>query len=191
MALLQLAENGQTNPLANFIFIPSGMLGMTEDTYVRQDFFDGLPDDQYLAVIQSLAPFQNTGLSGVLDMAVSFVPGVGPVAAQGVQIAQKLIKGRKDRKAAGTANPILKGGDTKGGNLINKIKGGIEKVKGKVPNTEKKLPEIDITGTVGGQNIDFSTSSKDQTTWEKIPLPVKILGGAALAFGAGKALKLF
>ncbi len=191
MALLQLAENGQTNPLAKFIFIPAGMLGMQEDTYVREDFFDGLPDDQYLAVVQSLAPFQNTGLSGVVDTAVSFIPGVGPVAAQGVKVVTNLIQGRKDRVAAGTANPILKGGPKMGGNMITKIKAGIEKVKGKVPNTEKDLPVIDITGTVGGQTFDVQTGAAQQSTWEKIPMPVKVLGGVAAAAALGKALKLF
>lgn len=196
MALLQLAENDfshlaeDSNPLANYIFIPAGMYGQTQDNYVRADFFDGLPDEEFNAVILSLAPYQNTGMSGVLDTAVSFIPGVGPVAAGGVKVAQKLLQGRKDRKAAGTDNPALKGGATGGGNLINKIKGGIAKVKAmKSPNQEKNLPAIDLTGTVGNQTIDFSTSTATKENFlTKYKKPLLIVGGLGLGFLLFKTL---
>ena len=194
MALLQLAENNfshlaeDSNPLVNYIFIPAGMYGQTQDNYVRADFFDGLPDDEFNAVITSLAPYQNTGMSGVLDTAVSFIPGVGPVASGGVKIAEKLIQGRKDRKAAGTANPALK--DAPKGNLISKIKGGIAKVKAmKSPNAEKSLPSIDLTGTVGNQTIDFSTSTTTKDNFlTKYKKPLLVIGGLGLGFLVYKSL---
>jgi len=196
MALLQLAENDfshlaeDSNPLSNYIFIPSGMYGQTQDNYVRADFFDGLPDDEFNAVIVSLAPYQNTGMSGVLDTAISFIPGVGPVAAGGVKVAEKLIKGRKERQAAGTDNTSLKGGAQGGGNLINKIKGGIAKIKAmKSPNAEKNLPAIDLTGTVGNQTIDFSTSTATKDNFlTKYKKPLLIVGGLGLGFLVYKSL---
>lgn len=197
MALLQLAENDfshlaeDSNPLANYIFIPAGMYGQTQDNYVRADFFDGLPDEEFNAVILSLAPYQNTGMSGVLDTAVSFIPGVGPVAAGGVKVAQKLLQGRKDRKAAGTDNPALKGGAKMGGgSLIQKIKTGIAKVKaGGSPNQEKNLPAIDLTGTIGNQTIDFSTSTATKENFlTKYKKPLLIVGGLGLGFLVYKSL---
>jgi len=196
MALLQLAEDNyshlaeDSNPLANYIFIPAGMYGQKADNYVRADFFDGLPDEEYLAVITSLAPYQNTGMAGVLDTAVSFIPGVGPVAAGGVKIAEKLIQGRKDRKAAGTANPALK--DAPKGKLIDKVKAGIDKVKSlKNPNQEKSLPAIDLTGTIGGQTIDFSTSTETKENFfTKYKTPLLIAGGLGGGYLLLKALKV-
>jgi hypothetical protein len=197
MALLQLAENDfshlaeDSNPLENYIFIPAGMYGQTQDNYVRADFFDGLPDDEFNAVITSLAPYQNTGMSGVLDTAVSFIPGVGPVAAGGVKIAQKLIQGRKDRQAAGTDNPALKGGPKMGGgNLIQKIKTGIAKVKAAgSPNQEKNLP-IDIQGNVGGTSFDLTTGQTETTQnfLTKYKKPLLIVGGLGLGFLLYKTL---
>ena len=195
MPLLQLAENDfshlaeDSNPLANYIFIPAGMYGQTQDNYVRADFFDGLPDEEFNAVILSLAPYQNTGMSGVLDTALSFIPGVGPVASGGVKVAQKLLQGRKDRKAAGTDNTTLKGGAKMGGgSLIQKIKTGIAKVKaGGSPNQEKNLPAIDITGNVGGTSFDLTTGATPtkENFWtkrNKTEKAVIIVGGLGLGF---------
>jgi len=68
MALLQLAESpyshlAESKAISNYIFIPAGMFNQTEDTYVREDFFDSLTDDEYQEVITALAPYQNQGLS--------------------------------------------------------------------------------------------------------------------------------
>jgi len=151
MALLQLAENGMylsedTNPMKDYIFVPGGMFGVTEDTYVRQDFFDGLDEKEFEAVISSLAPFQNTGISaGAVEFAVGLLPG-GAVASKGIAIAKGLIANRKKRVESGTANPILKG---KSGSLIAKVKGAVEKITGKV-DQQKNLPAVDVSGTVGG-----------------------------------------
>ena len=198
MALLQLAENDfshlaeDSNPLSNYIFIPAGMYGQTQDNYVRADFFDGLPDEEFNAVILSLAPYQNTGMSGVLDTALSFIPGVGPVASGGVKVAQKLFQGRKDRKAAGTDNPALKGGAKMGGgSLIQKIKTGIAKVKaGGSPNQEKNLPAIDITGNVGGTSFDLTTgqTATNENFLTKYKKPLLIVGGLGLGFLLFKTL---
>ena len=185
MALLQLAENGMylsedTNPMKDYIFVPGGMFGVKEDTYVRQDFFDGLEDKEYEAVITSLAPFQNTGISaGAVEFAVGLLPG-GAVASKGIAIAKGLIANRQKRVADGTANPILKG---KSGSLIGKVKGAVEKITGKA-DQQKNLPAVDVSGSVGGTSFDLTTGGTPTSVsiWDKYKLPILIGGGLAVVF---------
>ena len=184
MALLQLAEGNylaeDNNPMKDYIFIPAGMLGVTEDTYVRQDFFDGLDDKEYEAVISSLAPFQNTGLSAVGLIAGSVVKSVVP-------IAKKLIAKRQERVASGKANPILKG---KSGSLIAKVKGAVEKITKKTEDQTKDLP-IDISGNVGGTSFDLTTGQPpaEESFFTKYKTPLLIAGGLVVAFIGYKAIK--
>lgn len=185
MALLQLAENGMylsedTNPMKDYIFVPAGMFGVTEDTYVRQDFFDGLDEKEYEAVISSLAPFQNSGLSaGAVEFAVGLLPG-GAVASKGIAIAKGLIANRKKRVESGTANPILKG---KSGSLIAKVKGAVEKITGK-GNQQKNLPAIDVQGNVGGTTFDVQTGQPQgsESFFTKYKTQLLIGGGLVVAF---------
>jgi hypothetical protein len=185
MALLQLAEGmnylaEDNNPMKDYIFIPGGMFGVTEDTYVRQDFFDGLEDKEYEAVITSLAPFQNTGISaGPVEIAVGLLPG-GAVASKGIAVAKYLIANKKKRTENGTANPLLKG---KSGSLIAKVKGAVEKITGKVDQT-KKLPAVDVSGTVGGTTFDVNTNVAPASGnfFQKYKTPLLIGGGLVVAF---------
>jgi hypothetical protein len=188
MALLQLAEGmnylaEDTNPMKDYIFVPAGMFGVTEDTYVRQDFFDGLDEKEFEAVISSLAPFQNTGISdGAVEFAVGLLPG-GAVASKGIAIAKGLIANRKKRVANGTANPILKG---KSGSLIGKVKSAVEKITGKA-DQKKSLPAVDVSGSVGGTTFDLTTGGTPttETWWSKQNKETKIgivIGGLGVLF---------
>ena len=195
MALLQLAESPY-NMLAenemylqetgsvveNYLFIPAGLFGMDQDTYVRSDFFDSLSDTEFNAVISALAPYQPQGLSAV-GAIVTAATVAGQKLAPGIK---KAIAGRKAKVAAGTAKPIFKPGGALS-NLANKVKAGVNKLKD-VPTTkqdeviEKTLP---ITGSVdiGGTQLDFSTGSQNLTptnffTKYKTPL---LIGGVAVA----------
>lgn len=188
MSYLQLAENNPYNRLAegknvmsNYIFIPAGMLGMSKDTYVREDFFDDLSNDEYMKVINSLAPYQNTGLS-VLPIAV---------ASAGIKLAKNLIARRADRVASGQAKPLIKAGG-----ILDKIKQKVISAKqtsatdenavigaGAVAPAMKTTP-FDVAGSAsfGGTNVDFSTSggkgaSESFFTKYKTPL---IIGGVAV-----------
>lgn len=191
MAYLQLAEDenpynrlAEGNPLSKYIFIPAGMLGMTEDKYVREDFFDDLPAEEYKKVIVSLAPYQNTGVNGILDTAVSFIPGVGPIASKGVKIATDLFKKRNERVKAGTAKPIFKAGG-----LVDKIK---SKIKGSeavgatdannMPATAKTPFDISGSASVGGTNVDFSTSGGKESFFTKNKKTI-LIGGGVLVGG--------
>ena len=137
MALLQLAESpynmlaenemylAETGPVAdNYLFIPAGLFGMDQDTYVRSDFFDSLSDTEFDAVIGTLAPYQPQGLS-----AVGAVVGGAQLIGKSVMPAiKKAIEKRQEKQAAGTVKPIFK----PGGNLANlagKVKAGVVKLK--------------------------------------------------------------
>jgi hypothetical protein len=195
MALLQLAESpynmlaenemylAETGSVVeNYLFIPAGLFGMDQDTYVRSDFFDSLSDQEFNAVISALAPYQPQGLSAV-GAIITAATAAGQKLAPGIK---KAIAGRKAKVASGTAKPIFKPGGALS-NLANKVKAGVNKLKD-VPTTkqdeviEKTTP---ITGSVdiGGTQLDFSTGSQNLTptnffTKYKTPL---LIGGVAVA----------
>jgi len=192
MALLQLAESpynmlaenelylAQSGPVSdNYLFIPSGMFGMTEDTYVRSDFFDSLSDTEFEAVMTSLAPYQPQGLSAVGAIVGSAV-ALGKKAAPAIN---KAIANRKAKVAAGTAKPIFKPGG-KLSDLAGKVKAGIQKLKN-VPADQateviEKTTPVSGSVDVGGTSIDFSTGQTQENFFTKYKTPL-LIGGAALA----------
>lgn len=186
MAYLQLAENpynrlAEEPVMTKYIFIPAGMFGQIKDTYVREDFFDDLPLEEYKKVIATLAPYQNTGLHGILDTAVSFIPGVGPVASKGLQIASKLLKKRQERVAAGTAKPIFKQGG-----LVDRIKEKLQGAKAAQTDMTQKAPnpiDIQASGSIGGTTFNVGTQTgQPETFWTKYKKPI-LIGGGVLAVG--------
>jgi hypothetical protein len=193
MALLQLAESpynmlaenemylAETGPVAdNYLFIPAGLFGMDQDTYVRSDFFDSLSDTEFDAVIGTLAPYQPQGLS-----AVGAVVGGAQLIGKAVMPAiKKAIEKRQEKQAAGTVKPIFK----PGGNLANlagKVKAGVEKLKNvsadKAKDVIEKTTPVSGTIEVGGTSLDFSSGQPTNVpffTKYKTPL---LIGGAAVA----------
>lgn len=189
MSYLQLAENdpynrlAEGNPLKNYIFIPAGMLGMTSDTYVREDFFDGLAPDEYQKVITALAPYQNTGLS-VLPIAA---------ASAGIKVIGNLIKRRQERVAAGTAKPLFKKGG-KISNFIEKLKAAkaasATDTNADMPTGKKGDPfDVSASVDVGGTNVDISTSGGKESFFKKYKTPLLIGGGVLVAGGLYLALR--
>lgn len=193
MALLQLAESpynmlaenelylAETGTVSdNYLFIPAGMFGMDQDTYVRSDFFDSLSDTEFGAVMETLAPYQPQGLS-----ALGIATAAGALGKFAAPAVKKAIAGRAEKKAAGTVKPIFKPGGPLSG-LVDKVKAGVTKLKD-VPATkaneviEKTTP---VTGSldIGGTSIDFGTGGnvtpKNFFTQYKTPL---LIGGAAVA----------
>lgn len=195
MALLQLAEGGkydylaESNPVAqNYIFIPAGMFDQTEDTYVREDFFDGLSDEEFKQVITALAPYQNKGMSetGIVSTALNFIPGVGPVASKGLDVAKNLINKRIERVAQGKANPIIKPGSALSG-LKDKVVSALDKVKNQTKSTEAKVP-VDINANVGGSQFQFQTGQPTEVPFfTKYKTPLLIASGLTGAFLLYKA----
>jgi hypothetical protein len=182
MAYLQLAEENpynrlaEGNPLKNYIFIPAGMFGMSSDQYVREDFFDDLPTEQYQQVIATLAPYQNQGMSAV-----------GAIAGIGINLAKNLIKRRAERVASGTAKPIFKAGG-----IVDRIKDKLAIAKATTAPTDvnnvmtKTAPPFNVEGSanIGGTNVDFSTSGgTKESFFTKYKTPLLIGGGVLLVGG--------
>lgn len=201
MAYLQLAEDNpynrlaETNPMTNYLFIPAGTLGMIEDTYVRSDFFDSLPDDEFNATMSILAPFQNKGMSaGLVSDAVGAIPVFGGAAKFGINLVTKIAGNRKAKQQAGQpVAPIFKG---KEGGLIDKIKKAVNKNKTKPDATDQQtksldLPAIDLQGTVGGTNvaIGYDPAGTTPSFFTKYKTPLLIAGGLLGAFGIYKLVK--
>ena len=190
MSYLQLAENdpynrlAEGNPLKNYIFIPAGMLGMQSDTYVREDFFDGLSADEYQKTITMLAPYQNQGLSAI-----------GAIAGIGLNVAKKLIANRQARVAAGTAKPLFKAGG-KLSNLVGKLKGmkaqAATDQNAAVAPIEKNQPfDIQASGNVGGTQFNVQAGDEEQkeSFIKKYKTPLLIGGGLLVAGGLFLALR--
>lgn len=175
MAYLQLAEENDyysqlaENPKENYIFIPAGYKGAAKDMHVREDYFDGMPEAEYMQMIQELAPYQSVGLSAV-----------GAALATAGGIAKKLIDKRKARVAAGTAKPLFKPGG-----LISKIGAKLKGANQNQPSEEVAIFERNapISGSVnvGGANIDFGTEPQ-KTFFQKYKTPL-IIGGVVLLAG--------
>lgn len=202
MALLQLAESGynhlaenlylQESPIAdNYIFIPAGMFGMDQDTYVRYDFFESLSDAEFDAAMITLAPYQPEGLSQI-GAAITAATAVGKTVAPAIK---KAFDKRQAAVASGTAKPLFKPGGPLS-NLASKIKGGVDKLKN-VP-AEKVNEVIDkttpITGSleIGGTTVDFTTGQPEQESFfTKYKKPLLIGGGILVAAFVAKKAKLF
>jgi hypothetical protein len=192
MALLQLAENN-LNMLAenemylsagavgdNYLFIPSGMFGMEQDTYVRNDFFDSLSDTEFDVVMSNLAPYQPQGLS-----AIGAILTAAQVAGKKLTPAiQKAIEKRSQKVADGTVKPIFKPGGPLAG-LADKVKAGINKLKDVPADKAKDVIEktTPVTGSldIGNTTLDFSSGQPtDIPFFTKYKTPL-LIGGAAVA----------
>ena len=185
---LQLAE-GENNgnyqalaesPLDNYVFVPAGFLPeFTTDTYLRADYFANNYDTATAnALINALASRQQMS-EGVVETALNFVPGVGPIASKGLSIAKNLIAQRQAKVQAGTAKPIGKPG------------GFLDKLRQKVQGSQTKkteIPPFDVTANIGGAQggISFQPKPTDDqmpTFWQKYKTPILIGGGALVLIG--------
>ena len=192
MALLQLAEGygmlaenelylAEAGPVAdNYLFIPAGMFGMTEDTYVRSDFFDSLSDTEFETVLSNLAPYQPQGLSQIGAIATA-AQIAGKTLAPAIKNA---FENRAEKVAAGTVKPIFKPGGPLS-NLAGKVKAGINKLKDvpaeKAKDVIEKTTPVSGSVEIGGTTVDFSTGQPAAVpffTKYKTPL---LIGGAAIA----------
>jgi hypothetical protein len=188
MALLQLAENGmylaedngmylaENNTVgSNYLFIPAGMFGMDKDTYVKSDFFDSLGDEEFNVVIQTLAPYQQQGLSAI---------GIAAAITAAAPAIKKAIANRAAKVASGEAKPIFKPGG-KLSNLASKIKGGIDKFKDVAADKTKSViantPPVSGSLDIGSTSVAFETGqpAASQNFFTKYKTPL-IIGGAVI-----------
>jgi len=184
---LQLAEgenNGNYAALAetvtdNYVFIPAGFLPeFNKDSYVRADYFlkyDPMVADQLLKNLNQYQPMSE----GVIQGALNFIPGFGPIASKGLGVAKQLIENRKAKVAAGTAQPLFKPGG-KLSNLLNK-KGS------KTPEDQTKKIGGDLTLTTDQGDLGVSFKPKDEAvpkeSFFKKNKTLIIAGGAVLLIG--------
>lgn len=139
-----LAESGA---IANYIFIPANFLPeFNKDSFVRADYFLKYDDQTAQALISALAPYQQGLSEGVVEGALNFVPGVGPVASKGVALAKKLIENRQQKVASGEKKALFKP-ESKLGKLFNKLTSKTDQLK--------KTP-VDVQAQVGGTNVGFT-----------------------------------
>ena len=173
----QLADNSSSQIMANYIFIPGGLLPNTpQDKYVRIDFFDKLPDAEFITIMEKLLPYQKNTLSdSVVSNLLGIVPGVGGVLKGGTNIVTGLFKGRKERKKAKAekkASAIKTTAPTQ--DLINT----------ELPTKSMSIPPFDISTTIAGQDYQISTQKDEKAenffTRYKTPL---LIGGGILALG--------
>lgn len=202
MALLQLAESpynmlaenelylAEAGPVAdNYLFIPAGMFGMTEDTYVRSDFFDSLSDTEFETVLSNLAPYQPQGLSQIGAIATA-AQIAGKTLAPAIKNA---FENRAEKVAAGTVKPIFKPGGPLS-NLAGKVKAGINKLKDVPADKAKAVIEktTPVSGSVeiGGTTLDFSTGQPAAVPFfTKYKTPLLIAGAAIGGLLLFKTLK--
>ena len=186
MAYLQLAEQdmGNYNMLAdgsvlnNYLTIPPDFMGNAETKYVRLDYFDNLPDEQFALTMAKLAPYQpvtllsagkGSGLIGAASFAAGFIPGVGPIVSKVVEKAGPMAVGLIGKK-----------------NARKKEKAGGLK-KGAVP-----IPDIDANVSVGGKDfaVQYNNTGAidpNRTFLQKYKMPL-IIGGSVVALVAGYML---
>jgi hypothetical protein len=194
MAYLQLAENnGSYNMLAegsvlnNYLTIPPDFMGNAETKYLRLDYFDNLPDEQYALTMAKLAPYQpvtllsakkgqkkGKGLIGAASFAAGFIPGVGPIVSKVVEQAGPMAVGLIGKK---NARKKAKQDAKKGGDL-------------ELKKSAVAIPDIDAQINVGGQDFELNYTNPANAamnttnffTKYKTPL---IIGGVAVALVGG------
>lgn len=116
MSYLQLADDPYTRLAANdpkqlYVFVPAGFMGATQDTYIREDKFDNLPENQYQIIMQQLAPYQPAGLS---DRA----------SRRAARAEKKSTRRDAKQKRVETRSAAISSALQKGGDLLKNIIGG-------------------------------------------------------------------
>ena len=182
----QLADNSASQVMANYIFIPGGLLPNTPtDKYVRLDFFDDLPEAEFLAIMQKLLPYQKNTLSdSVVSNLVGMVPGIGGTLKGVTNIVGGLFKGRKARKEAKAKKKEEQTTKLKTtvDDLIVKAKEQ-KALNSELPTKKSiEIPPFDISTTIAGQDYSVSTAPEKESFFKKYKTPL-LIGGGILALG--------
>ena len=164
MGYLQLAEgyeNLAESVMVNqdkYIFIPMGYRGAQKDLYVREDFFDNLPESDYQQMMFELSKYQNTGLSS---------------NASERRAARKAKKAQKKSTKAATK-------DEKKAKRAERFGGILDKVGGIVGNIVGGGKGVEVNAAPG----EFQVNYGEEESWlsrNKIPVAI----GAVVLIGGG------
>lgn len=156
MGYLQLAESpydrlAEGIPAKDlFVFVPAGFRGAVKDMWIREDAFDAMPEMEYLELMRSLEPYQNTGMS------YGFTQLSGKAERQARRDARKQKKeGKAAVKQAKQAAKIerAKSGKT----ALDTIIGGAQNIVGTIfgGGSQTGQEKLDVQGTVGGVEFDL------------------------------------
>ncbi len=163
MGYLQLAEKDDSfySHMAQskdmYVFVPESE-NSANGVWVREDYFDDLPDEQYLKVMTALAPFQPTQMNGIFSGIKEKVQNWSANRQERKDAKQQAYIAKQERKASG---------DTFGSKIANAIQnftGG-----GEAQPREMQLPDYQIQ--VGNEPQPFYKN------------PAVIVGGLALLGG--------
>lgn len=166
MGYLQLAEANEFTSLAEtviqnrdkYVFIPAGYRGAQKDLYVREDFFDNMPDADYQQMMFELQEYQNTGLSS---------------KASDRRAARKSKKAEKKATKAATK-------DEKKAKRAERFGGILDKVGGIVGGIVGGGKSVEVDAGPG----EFSVNVDQEESWlsrNKIPVAI----GAVALIGGG------
>ena len=183
MGYLQLAEDPFTSLADNvmmnkdkYVFIPAGYRGSEKDLYVREDFFDDMPDSVYQQMMQELAAYQNTGLSGKADRKARRQERKDAKAAKkatkGGGARREARQKRLETKWAGKEKKASAKGSGKGAAFLDKVGGIVGDIVGKGP-VDIETDSLDFQYDQGGGEPSF---------FDKYKVPL-IIGGVALIGG--------
>lgn len=188
---LQLAEgendgNYQAlaeDPISNYVFIPGGFLpNFPNDQYVRADYFaQNYDPETALQILNALQTYKPTMSEGLISGALNFIPGVGPFASKGLDIAKNLIAKRQAAVAAGTAKPI-----GKPGGFLDKLKG---KLTGGAAAPAAQEPKPSAQDQQKDLQLQFQLQQQQQqqetknSFWQKNKTAILIGGGALVVVG--------
>jgi len=201
MGKLHLADNGV--PIKdNFIFVPAGFMGGTEDRYVREDVFDVLPETEYQDIMEVLTPLQDPMLGGRAERQARrearrerrrtrraekiarrqdrkdyrMKRGERRQQARERRIAMRQ-EGRTQRTGVRTEGRTQRTG-VRAEAYAPAMASGITKI-GTIGAQALGVPAVDKRGFPFGGEINFGTS-----VWEQYKWPM-IIGGAVLLGGIG------
>ena len=168
MAQLQLAENYlAAAPMEMYIFIPAGFRGNEKDIYVREDMFDNLPEMEYRAIMDQLAPYQPQGLSAKGDK----------------KAARKAERAIKKEGKGGAARREAKQKRVETRAAARGEKGGLF---GKAIDAATNIfgnKDLAVTAGGGDVSLDYTNPAQEESFFSKYKLPI-LIGGGALVAGA-------
>lgn len=186
---IQLAENylsenylseNYLSQADKYIFIPAGFMDNPSDKYVREDFFDNLPESEYNEIMFNLMPYQNGAMDEMGRQDLSFI---------GKWV--KNMKARKDeRRELKTAKKEAKIGKKEAKAELIKARGQAKITKAQAAQTRAEAGEPTAwqsiieagKGLIPGQK-DVSLEITGNGEPEKKPIPTWVWIAAAGGVG--------
>jgi hypothetical protein len=173
---LQLAEGGDDSTESNpYIFVPAGLYGMPKSVYIREDYFDYLPNIEFNEMMRQLAPYQPEVQQGMSER--GFLHDRASRKAR----REEKKKLKNEKKAA--KNELIKARavaktEGRGGDVLKSVVSGLSNIfgKGDSSGTTDVAPPPSPPGGGGGGGDD----DDEPTPFYKNPW---VIGGAALLTG--------